>query len=234
MDGMAILLQFGILAAVLIFGVKIGLASGLSHMPKKWLLGIDMGYFAGIMLITYICQPFASQITSFIYGFNTWFYILMACIMIGAGVMTIREYKSRGKNTSRSAAIAIIAPCPCCFGAIISSILIVSPMVSMSMTELSWIVAITLVIIITITYFAAELIVRLTRTPYPILLGNFMFFIGLYFLLSPLVIPNITAAMSKQLAGIEVSSVNTLFMVLLGVVVLITLGAAITRKNSDY
>lgn len=234
MDGMAILLQFGILAAVLIFGVKVGLASGLSHMPKKWLLCIDIGYFVGIMLITYICQPFASQITSFIYGFNTWFYILMACIMIGAGVMTIREYKSHGKNTSRPAAIAIIAPCPCCFGAIISSILIVTPMVGMSMTELSWIVAITLVIIITITYFAAELIVRLTRTPYPILLGNFMFFIGLYFLLSPLVIPNITAAMSKQLAGIEVSSVNTLLMVLLGVVVLIALGAAITRKNSDY
>ncbi len=234
MDGMAILLQFGILAAVIIFGVKVGLASGLSHMPKKWLLGIDLGYFVGIMLITYICQPFASQITSFIYGFNTWFYILMACIMIGAGVMTIREYKARGKNTSKPAAIAIIAPCPCCFGAIISSILIVSPMVGMSMTELSWIVSIALVIIITVTYFAAELIVKLTKTPYPILLGNFMFFIGLYFLLSPLVIPNITAVMGKQLAGIEVSSLNTLLMVILGVMVLLVFGAVITKRNSDF
>ena len=234
MDGMAILLQFGILASVLIFVFFVGLASGLADMPKKWLLGIDMGYFVGIMAITYICQPFASQITSFIYSFNTWFYILMACIMITAGVMTIREYKAHGKNTSRPAAIAIIAPCPCCFGAIISSILIVTPMVGMKMIDLSWIVAVSLVIIITLTYFGAELIVKLTRTPYPILLGNFMFFIGLYFLLSPIVIPNITAAMSKQLAGIEVSSLNTLIMVLAGVVVLILFGAVLTRKNSDF
>ena len=74
MDGMAILLQFGILAAVLVFGVKVGLASGLAHMPKKWVALIDILYFAGIMVISYICQPFSEQITSWIYGFNTWFY----------------------------------------------------------------------------------------------------------------------------------------------------------------
>ena len=233
MDGMAILLQFGILAAVLVFGVKVGLASGLAHMPKKWLALIDILYFAGIMVISYICQPSSEQITSWIYGFNTWFYLIMACIMIGAGVLTIREYKTQGKDTSRPAAIAIIAPCPCCFGAIIASILIVTPMVGMSMMNLSWMVALALVIVITLTYFVADVIIKVSKTPYPIILGNFMFFIGLYFLLSPLVIPNVMAVMTKSMAGVQISSVNALMEVLVGVVVLLVLGVYFTRRSND-
>ena len=233
MNGMSVLLQFGILAAVLVFGVKVGLASGLAHMPKKWLALIDILYFAGIMVISYICQPFSEQITSWIYGFNTWFYLIMACIMIGAGVLTIREFKVHGKDTAKPAAIAIIAPCPCCFGAIIASILIVTPMVGMSMMNLSWMVALALVIVITLTYFVADVIIKVSKTPYPIILGNFMFFIGLYFLLSPLVIPNVMAVMTKSMAGVQISSVNALMEVLVGVVVLLVLGVYLTRRSND-
>ncbi|MGN1362272.1 MAG: DUF2162 domain-containing protein [Methanobrevibacter sp.] len=234
MNGMSVLLQFGILAAVLVFGVKVGLASGLSHMPKKWLALVDLLYFGGIMVISYICQPFATQITSIVYGFNTWFYLIMACIMIGAGILTIREFKVHGKDTAKPAAIAIIAPCPCCFGAIIASILIVTPMVGISMMNLSWLVALALVAVITITYFIADVIIKVSSTPYPIILGDFMFFIGLYFLLSPLIIPNVTAVMKKSLGGITISSVTSLVYVVIIAVVLLVLGALYTRKNEDF
>ncbi|OWT33352.1 transporter [Methanobrevibacter sp. 87.7] len=234
MNGMSVLLQFGILAAVLVFGVKVGLASGLSHMPKKWLALIDILYFGGIMVISYICQPFATQITSIVYGFNTWFYLIMACIMIAAGVLTIREFKVHGKNTSKPAAIAIIAPCPCCFGAIIASILVVTPMVGISMMNLSWLVAIAMVAVITITYFIADVVIKVLNTPYPIILGDFMFFIGLYFLLSPLIIPNVTAVMKKSLGGITISSLTSLIYVIIVAIVLLILGALYTRKNEDF
>ncbi len=37
MDMMSVMWQFGVLAAVIIFGIKIGLASGLANLSKKFL-----------------------------------------------------------------------------------------------------------------------------------------------------------------------------------------------------
>ena len=46
-----------------------------------------------------------------------------------------------------------------------------------------------------VTYFASNTIIKLTDKPYPIILGNFMLFLGAYFLLSAIVIPSIAQAM---------------------------------------
>ena len=48
----------------------------------------------------------------------------MALIMIIAGLFTIREWKVHNHNTSTATSLAVIAPCPCCFGSIVASILI--------------------------------------------------------------------------------------------------------------
>ena len=90
MDMMSVLWQFGVLAAVIIFGIKIGLASGLANLSKKLFAGICIGYGGGVLLCTYIASFFAEQITEAIYSYNTVFYIIMASIMIIAGLFTIR------------------------------------------------------------------------------------------------------------------------------------------------
>ena len=45
MDMMSVLWQFGILAAILVFGIKVGLASGLANLSKKLfaLICIEIG-----------------------------------------------------------------------------------------------------------------------------------------------------------------------------------------------
>ena len=174
MDIMSVLWQFGIFASVVIFGIKIGLASGLADLSKKLFAGICISYGAGIIIISYIASFFTDQLVQAIYGYNTMFYIIMASIMIIAGLFTIREWKIHDKNTSTATSLAIIAPCPCCFGSIVASVLIVAPSINIATFDLSCYAAVALVGVMIVTYFASNTIIKFIDKPYPVVLGNFM------------------------------------------------------------
>ena len=152
--------QFGILAAVLVFGIKLGLAVGLANLSKKYLAAVCIGYGAGVLILAEISSYFTEQITDLIYTYNSLFFIIMAVIMILAGIFTIREWKVFERNTTAATCAAIIAPCPCCFGSIIVSILLVAPTVGLGAADLSKYVALALVLTIIITYFASNIFVK--------------------------------------------------------------------------
>ena len=92
MDMMGVLWQVGIFASVLVFGVKIGLASGLANLSKKLFAVICIAYGGGVVLISAIASLYSEQLVQAIYSYNTIFYIIMASIMIIAGLFTIREW----------------------------------------------------------------------------------------------------------------------------------------------
>ena len=93
MDVISLLWQLGILSAVLIFGIKLGLATGLANMSKRYLAMVTIGYGGGVLILTEISSFFTTQITDLIYTYNFEFFLIMAVIMILAGIFTIREYK---------------------------------------------------------------------------------------------------------------------------------------------
>ncbi len=228
---MSVLWQVGIFASVLVFGVKIGLASGLANLSKKLFAIICIAYGGGVVLISAIASLYADQLIQAIYGYNTIFYIIMASIMIIAGLFTIREWKIHDNNTSTATSLAIIAPCPCCFGSIIASVLIVAPTIGVSSLNLSWYAAAALVAVMVVTYLASNTIVRFIRKPYPIVLGNFMLLLGAYFLLSAIVIPNIAGALTKTVSPISISSPQDILMVILAFAILIVGGMVLTKRG---
>ena len=228
---MSVLWQVGIFASVLVFGVKIGLASGLANLSKKLFAIICIAYGGGVVLISAIASLYADQLIQAIYGYNTIFYIIMASIMIIAGLFTIREWKIHDKNTSTATSLAIIAPCPCCFGSIIASVLIVAPTIGVSSLNLSWYAAAALVAVMVVTYLASNTIIRFIRKPYPIVLGNFMLLLGAYFLLSAIVIPNIAGALTKTVSPISISSPQDILMVILAFAILIVGGMVLTKRG---
>lgn len=232
MDIIAILWQLGVLSAILVFGLKIGLASGLAHFSKKALAVIVISYGIGVLIITTIASFYSSQITGIMYTYNSGFFLIMAAIMIISGVLTIREWKIHEKNTSKPAAIAIIAPCPCCFLSIVVSILIVAPTIGLTPFNLSQYAALALMIIIIASYFGANLFNKLVKKPYPVVLGNFMFFLGLYFLVSSLILPNISSVLAKPMGNISIESTSSLILALLLFLGLIVLGRIINKKIS--
>ena len=229
---MSVLWQVGIFASVLVFGIKIGLASGLANLSKKLFAIICIAYGGGVIIISAIASLFAEQLIQAIYGYNTIFYIIMASIMIIAGLFTIREWKIHDKNTSTATSIAIIAPCPCCFGSIIASVLIVAPTIGVTSLNLSAYAAAALVGVMIITYFASNTIIRFIDKPYPIVLGNFMLLLGAYFLLSAIVIPNIAGVLSKTLTPITIGSPQDILMVILAFAILIAGGFVLSRRGN--
>ena len=174
MDPINMLWQLGILSAVLIFGIKLGLATGLANMSRKYLVTVTLGYGLGVLILTEISSFFTKEITDLIYTYNFEFFLIMAAIMILAGIFTIREYKIYEKNTATATCMAIVAPCPCCFGSIIVSIMLVAPTVGLGLMNLSLIVAIALMLTILVTYFASNYLIKFINKPYPIVLGNFI------------------------------------------------------------
>ena len=234
MDAINILWQVGILSAVLIFGIKLGLATGLANMSKRYLALVSIGYGGGVLILTEISSFFTEQITDLIYTYNFEFFLIMAVIMILAGIFTIREYKVFEKNTTAATCMAVVAPCPCCFGSIIVSIMLVAPTVGLGLMDLSLVVAGALVLTIVVTYFASNYLVRFINKPYPIVLGNFMFFLGIYFLLSALFLPNITAMIQNPMDAITLSSPYHLIGALILVLVVALIGGIISKRTSNF
>jgi predicted transporter len=234
MDVVSILWQLGILSAVLIFGIKLGLATGLANMSKKYLALVSIGYGGGVLILTEISSFFTEEITNLIYTYNFEFFLIMAAIMILAGIFTIREYKVFERNTTAATCMAVIAPCPCCFGSIIVSIMLVAPTVGLGLMDLSLVVAGALVLTIVLTYFASNYIVKFIDKPYPIVLGNFMFFLGIYFLISALFLPNITAMIQNPMGAITISSMDNVSIVLILILLVMLIGGIISKKNSNF
>ena len=61
-----------------------------------------------------------------------------------------------------------------------------------------------------------------------------MFFLGIYFLLSALFLPNITAMIQNPMDAITISSPYTLIAILIAMVVIIAIGGVISRRNSNF
>ncbi|MBQ6345656.1 MAG: DUF2162 domain-containing protein [Methanobrevibacter sp.] len=233
MEVINLLWQLGILSAVLIFGIKLGLATGLANMSKRYLAMVSIGYGGGVLILTEISSFYTAQITDIIYTYNFEFFLIMAVIMILAGIFTIREYKVFERNTTAATCMAVVAPCPCCFGSIIVSIMLVAPTVGLGLMNLSVIVAAALVLTIIVTYFASNYLVRFIKKPYPIVLGNFMFFLGIYFLISALCLPNITGLLQNPMDAISIQSPEYILAVL-GLMLMIMFLGAFYFKNNSY
>ena len=129
--------------------------------------------------------------------------------------------------------MAVVAPCPCCFGSIIVSIMLVAPTVGLGLFNLSVIVAAALVLTILGTYYASNHLIRFIKKPYPIVLGNFMFFLGIYFLLSALFLPNITALLMDPMDAITIQSPEYILAVL-GLMLMIMFLGGFYFKNNSY
>ncbi len=231
---MELLWKLGILSVVMVFGIKIGLAMGFAGLSKKVTAAIILGYGGGILLLTYIAGGFVDQLQGFIYDYSSILGILMAAIILYAGFHTLKEFKIHNKNSISATCLAMIAPCPCCFGAAVAAIIIAAPMIGVSAFVVGEYAALFLMITMTVFYLISGLIGRALNKPYPILLGNFMLFAGFYFLTSAIVIPNVGSVLNEKMSPITIPDVWGFLFALLAVIALVVVGYYIKRDRSPF
>lgn len=225
-------LQYGILAAVLVFGVKIGLALGFSGIKRRTVGYILIGYAIGLILLSYICQPYTKQVYDIVYGYSGAIFAVIAMIIVITGFKTIYDWQVTEKDVGSATCMAVVAPCPCCFGAILASVILVSPVAGVSTVTLGSFSAIALVIVMGLTYLLSFSIVKKINKPYPLVLGNFMIFIGIYFVLCMIILPNISLLMEG--GAMQIQSLGSMVEMLIGIVIMMVIGVLIARKRSYF
>ncbi|HOI40004.1 MAG TPA: DUF2162 domain-containing protein [Methanobacterium sp.] len=231
---MELLWKLGILSLVMVFGIKIGLAMGFAGLTKKTTAAIILGYGGGILLLTYIAGGVIDQIQGFVNAYSSILGIIMAAIILYAGFHTLKEWKINNKNSIKATCMAMIAPCPCCFGAAVAAIIITAPMIGASAFVVGEYAALFLMITMAVSYLVSGLIGRALNKPYPVLLGNFMLFAGFYFLTSAIVIPNISTVLSQKMSPINIPDIWTFAYAVITVVVLTVVGYYIKRSGSPF
>ncbi|WP_292475064.1 DUF2162 domain-containing protein [Methanosphaera sp.] len=222
--------QYGILAAVLVFGVKIGLALGFSGIQRKKVGWILVGYAVGLILLSYICQPYSQQVYDIVYGYSGAIFAVIALIIVITGFKTIYDYNVTEKDVGSATCMAVVAPCPCCFGAILASVILVAPVAGISSVTLGSFTAIALVIVMGITYLLSFGIVKKVNKPYPVVLGNFMIFIGIYFVLCLMILPNISLLVVGSAIPINIS--NQFWEIIALMIGMVIVGAILAKKRS--
>lgn len=233
MDMINTLWQMGVLSVVLIFGIKIGLAMGFANLSKKIAALITIGYGVGVILLTSLASTYISSIQGFFTEYSSLITIIMALVIMYAGFHTIKEWKQEKNDHASATCMAMIAPCPCCFGAVLAVIVTVSPIIGMAASTIGYWSGIALMIMIAIFYLTSGLIVKFINKPYPVLLGNFMLFAGLYFLASAIILPNISSVLQNQMAQMSVPPLTTLLIILVVVAGLIGLGVFIQKRGTN-
>ncbi|MDO5851358.1 MAG: DUF2162 domain-containing protein [Methanobacteriaceae archaeon] len=230
---MDLLWQLGVLSAILVFGVKIGLAMGFAGLTKKQAVLITLGYGIGVVVLSVLCTPFTDLIYTIVYGYSSVLFSIMALVILYTGFDTVKEWRRTREDHATASCMAMIAPCPCCFGSIIASIILVTPMLKVSVVEIGIYSAIALMISMILFYLISEQVVKRIDKPFPVVLGNFMIFVGLYFLLSVIILPNMISAGASSSSPITIGSLNNLLLVIVGAILLMLMGAMVTKNNSE-
>ncbi len=227
-----ILWQMGILSAILFFAFKIGMAMGFANLSKKAAAGIALGYGVGLLILTRIASEYTDFMYKLMYDYNSVIFLLMAAVILYAGFHTVKEWKIHRKNQSTATCMAMIAPCPCCFGAVLAVIILMSPVIGASSFVIGQYSAVFLAVMIGVFYLLSNSITKFLKKPFPVVLGNFMLFMGFYFLASAIVIPNIATVLSSKMSPMTLPSIETIIYALLGVAFLLVFGFYINKKNS--
>jgi len=228
-----ILWQMGILSAILFFAFKIGMAMGFANLSKKVAAGIAIGYGLGILILTKIASNYTDFMYKLMYDYNSVIFLLMGAVILYAGFHTIKEWKINHKNQSSATCMAMIAPCPCCFGAVLAVIILMSPVIGASSFVIGQYSAFALAVLIAVFYLLSNMITRFLKKPFPIVLGNFMLFMGFYFLGSAIVIPNIAAVLQAKMNPVTIPSVDVFIYACITVVALMVIGIFTTKKYSS-
>ncbi len=225
----SILWKTGIVFATIIFGVKIGLALGFSGFSKRIALSVVAVYSLVFYGLNLLAKNHLSLLHGLVTSYSYLIFLAMSVLIFGTGLYTLREWRVHGKNKANTCCLALAVPCPCCYASVLMAIGFASPVLGVSLLVIGKFISLIFALTIVLTYFLADGIVRVTKKPYPVLLGNLMILTGFYFLVSAMIMPNI-GSLKTNLAPLTLPSFEYLFFAL-GAVFLFGLYGAYKSKK---
>jgi len=174
---------FGILSSILVFGIKTGLGCGFADIKKREIVVICAGYFVISIIMGYIVGTVSNDFLETISSVGLSFHILLAGLMIAAGIYTQKQWNC-GCDVSRRTFVFLSLPCPVC----LSALFIATTMLAAALDLSGIVIGVMVGSIFFLSALASSFSFRrLGKTPET--LGSVMMFVGIFYMLGAVLVP---------------------------------------------
>ncbi len=226
----SVVLQLITILSVIVYGVNIGLSIGLANLSKKVIFLISLLYGGSVLLLGSMVTKYSEVIIDFMNTNNIFTNLTLACMLIIAGLLTIREWRRHDNNTFISIILSTLVPYICFMISLMFLNASLTSVIDLNSWKIKGLMALFLIVIILITY-AISKHSKLNKKPYQIVLGNYMNTLGAYYLVSTLISPNMVMR-NEKLAAITIESPLNILLVFIAVIILIFIGLYLNREDN--
>jgi len=208
----------GVLIGILIFALKVSLGCGLASLNRREVLSIAAGYLIISLFMGMAIELLPENALAAALNAGMAMHLAVALLLVALGVVTARKWNSHHHDISRKTFWALSMPCPACLAASFISCSFLAGLVDIDPWKIGALVG--LIFFFCIAAFSTVL-GKIKGTPSS--LGNVMIFLGIFYILSILLIPAYLnsqkiafLSISPPLAEIGLSYLMILSLVALG------------------
>ena len=200
---------------IIIFALKVSLGCGLASLSRRETLSIASLYLLLSLLMGFALGLVPEGAVASIMVMTVAMHMGIALLLVAGGVATAREWNQHGRDLSRKTFWILSVPCPACLAATFLSCTALSGLLGIPGWKVGAIVG--------LIFFAsiAALSPAIGKTgKAPSALGNAMIFVGLFYILSILLIPAYLKSQATPFVPITIPASDLLpsYLLILGLV----------------
>jgi predicted transporter len=204
------LIVFGVLIGVAVLALKTGLGCGFASLRWKEVAYLATVYLVVSIVMGYLVGVIPLDLTQNILAAGVTMHLIIAAGLLYFGVHTKRKWISCGCDISRKTFLWLSLPCPVCMVALFLACTVLAGAIDKSNILIGAIVGVVFFAGICLSAFSIAFLARRFGCRDPSALGTAMILFGLFYLLSPLIIPAYLQAQTVPMPGIQMDVGETL------------------------
>jgi len=174
----------GVVMGILVFSFKVSLGCGLASLSRREMLSIAAGYLVISLLMGMAIELLPEDIFSAALNTGMAVHLLVALLLVALGIITAKRWNSHCHDISRKTFWALSLPCPACLAASFISCSFLAGLVEID----TWKIGLLVGFLFFFSIAAFSTLLRRIKAD-PSSLGRAMIFLGLFYILSILLIP---------------------------------------------
>jgi len=198
------LVTLGVLIGISVLALKTGLGCGFANLKRREILFIASIYFMVSIIMGYLIGIIPVDLTQNILATGVTMHLIIAVGLIYFGVRTKKEWLSDRCDLSRKSFLWLSLPCPVCLTSLFLACTVLSDAIDLSNIIIGAMIGMIFFTGVCLSSFSIAFTAKKFNYKNPSALGTVMILFGLFYLLSPLIIPAYMQAQTVQTPCIRV------------------------------
>ena len=190
------LIALGVLIGIALFSLKSGMGCGFASLNRREIFYVASAYFILSIIMGYLIGVIPAELTSNILATGLTMHIVIALGLLYFGIETKKSWISKRRDISRKSFLWLSVPCPVCLTATFLACMTLSSLLDLGNVTIGLIVGTIFFAGISITSLSIASFAQRLHLKGPSSLGTVMILFGLFYLLSPIIIPAYIQAQS--------------------------------------